>query len=98
MENIEPLEGAIETIIAQLDEQTAERIKNATDDDLCLMHFGLGMAIRNNLGLWTESPLHDFFTARGVTDADDMSDAVIRALRARLQGKDPLEAIGEIQP
>jgi hypothetical protein len=54
-EAIHPLAAAIETIIAQLDEPTAERIKNATDDDITLMHFGLGMAIRNSLGLWAES-------------------------------------------
>ena len=92
-ETVDPLAAAVETIVVQLDEPTAEKIKNATDDDLGLMHFGLGMAIRNSLGLWGESPLRDFFTARGVTDADDMSDAVILALRARLQGKDPLAAI-----
>jgi len=92
-ETVDPLAAAIETIISQLDEQTAERIKNASDDDISLMHFGLGMAIRNSLGLWAESPLHDFFTAKGVRDADDMSHAVILALRAHLQGKDPLAAV-----
>jgi hypothetical protein len=57
---------------------------------------GLGMWLRNNLGLWWDCPLTRYFNARGVEHADNMSGAILDAYWRHLQGAqyDP-EAIVE---
>ena len=81
-----PLEAAVECVIAQLSEEHAARIKAAAPEEIALMHFGLGQWIRNNFGLWGDSPLRDFLAAKGIADEDEMSVEVIRAVQARLRG------------
>jgi hypothetical protein len=62
-------------------------IRNATKDDLSLEHFGLGLWMRNNWGLWGRSRLAEWFNARGVTDPDEMSSAILRSFRRHLRGE-----------
>lgn len=81
-----PLDAAVECVIAQLSEENATFIKDATAGDIASMHFGLGQWIRNSFGLWGGSPLRDFLAARGISDEDEMSAEVIRAVQARLRG------------
>ena len=81
-----PLEAAVECVIAQLSEEDASFIKHAEPDDIASMHFGLGQSIRNNFGLWGDSPLREFLAAKGIAHEDDMSVEVIRAVQARLRG------------
>jgi hypothetical protein len=50
-------------------------------------HFGLGMWMRNNWGLWQEGPLHRAMAARGLTHPDDMSSAILDGFVARLREK-----------
>ena len=88
-----PLEAAVECIIAQLSEEDGASLKNATADDMIMMHFGLGMWIRNNLGLREGSPLRNFLADRGISHEDDMSGGVIRAVRARLRGENCVDAL-----
>ena len=53
-------------------------------------HWGLGLAIRNVLGLWREdAPLTRWFTARGFAQSDDMASEVLRAYWRRLRGLEP---------
>lgn len=40
-------------------------------------HFGLGMWMRNNWGLWGGSRLQKYFTDRGTAHPDDMSSVVL---------------------
>ena len=53
-------------------------------------HWGLGLAIRNVLGLWREdAPLTRWFTERGFVQGDDMASEVLRAYWRRLRGLEP---------
>jgi len=62
-------------------------IRNATEDDLSLEHFGLGLWMRDNWGLWGRSRLAEWFNARGITDPDEMSSAILRSFRRHLRGE-----------
>ena len=41
------------------------------------LHFGFGMWIRNNWGLWRNSKLKHYFLERGITHPDDMSSIIL---------------------
>ncbi len=52
------------------------------------MHFGLGMWMRNNWGLWQgTSNLYHFFIKKGIWHADDMSGIILRSYYRHLTGK-----------
>ena len=63
---------------------TLYALKNVTEDDLCLFHFGLGTWLRNDL-LVPEAALFQFFVKNGITHADDMSGIIIRELWKHLR-------------
>ncbi|HEX8284610.1 MAG TPA: DUF6794 domain-containing protein [Pyrinomonadaceae bacterium] len=44
---------------------------------MILYHFGLGMWMRNNWGLWGGSRLQKYFTDRGVKDPEEMSSVIL---------------------
>ncbi len=50
-------------------------------------HFGLGMWLRNNWGLWSGSRLQKYFTDRKVSHPDDMSGVILEYYYDWLQGK-----------
>lgn len=51
-------------------------------------HFGVGMSIRNDWGLWfNESALGKWFQSHGIMHGDDRSGTIFDALRARLRGE-----------
>lgn len=53
-------------------------------------HWGLGIAIRNVLGLWRDdSALAGWFSERGLSRTDDMSSEILRAYWRRLRGLAP---------
>ena len=53
-------------------------------------HWGLGLAIRNVLGLWREeAPLTQWFVERGFVQGDDMASVILRAYWRRLHGLAP---------
>jgi len=52
------------------------------------MHFGLGMWVRNQWGLWDEdAPLNQDMQRLGFTHADDMSAVIFDGYSARLRGE-----------
>jgi len=60
-------------------------------------HFGLGMWVRNNLGLWDkESPLAKYFCSIGIGHPDDMwgilSDCIVRKFR-----NEPFDLEGQVK-
>lgn len=66
---------------------TKQYLRNLDETDLDREHWGLGLAIRNVLGLWREdAPLTQWFTARGFAHGDEMAIEVLRAYWRRLQG------------
>jgi len=46
-------------------------------DEMIQYHFGLGMWMRNNWGLWGGSRLQKYFTDKGMTHPDDMSSVIL---------------------
>ena len=66
---------------------TKQYLRGLDESDLDREHWGLGLAIRNVLGLWREdAPLTQWFAARGFAQSDDMSIEVLRAYWRRLHG------------
>lgn len=62
-------------------------MRSAPEDHLALYHFGLGMWLRNNWGLWTSSPLAVWFNERGIHHPDDMSGIILTSYWRHLNGK-----------
>lgn len=55
-----------------------ETIKNLkSKDELSLYHFGLGMWLRNNWGLWGGSRLQQYFFKKGIDHPDNMSGVIL---------------------
>lgn len=55
-----------------------EAIKNLkSKDELNLYHFGLGMWLRNNWGLWGGSRLQQYFFKKGIDHPDNMSGIIL---------------------
>ena len=54
-----------------------------TEDELAVLHIGLGQWVRHHLGLWGDNPA--LLEATGEAHADDASGVVIRAFWLTLQ-------------
>lgn len=87
---LQTLDEAIEYLLAALPEKDLERIASMEKGEfLAEAHFGLGMWIRNNLGLWAGGPLaKDLEENHMCFMADDMSHVILKALWERLQNLD----------
>jgi hypothetical protein len=59
----------------------------AAPDGSIEAHFGLGMWIRNNWGLWQQGPLYHSMTDFGLEHPDDMSGAILEGFAARERGE-----------
>lgn len=78
---------ALDTVIPAA---TKQYLRALDEIGLDREHWGLGLAIRNVLGLWRDdAPLTRWFTARGFVHGDDMASEVLRAYWRRLHGLDP---------
>jgi len=81
----ENLEEAIAELKAMLHPTYLEEIRQTPLDEFAgTAHFGLGMWLRNNWGLWGNSPLA---RSLGEFDADGRSDRILRAFWRSLQGE-----------
>ena len=74
----------IEDCCVQLDkilsEKDKEYIKGLLKEDILKhLHFGLGMWIRNNWGLWGGSRLQQYFFDKKIDHPDGMSGEILRA-------------------
>jgi len=66
---------------------TKQYLHSLAESDLDREHWGLGLAIRSELGLWREdAPLTQWFVARGFDKGEEMSIALVRAYWRRLHG------------
>ena len=59
------------------------------------LHFGFGMWMRNNWGLWRNSELKRYFLDRGVGHPDDMSGIILVSYHRHLNNK-PVDLEGQI--
>lgn len=60
------------------------------------LHFGLGLWMRNNWGLWAGQRLAKYFNNLGLFHPDDMSSLILTNFKLHLNGK-PLELEKQIQ-
>ena len=81
---------ALDSLDSLIPAATKQYLRSLDEQGLDREHWGLGLAIRNVLGLWREdAPLTRWFAGRGVTDGDQMAVVILRAYWRRLQGLEP---------
>jgi hypothetical protein len=79
----ETLESAITLILQYLNDKDLAFIET---EGAPAAHHGFGMALRNEWGLWHDSPLNQHFKARfGLGHADDMSDLILQGVDASVK-------------
>lgn len=77
----------VDYLIQSLDEKDLEDVRKMDEQDLSLLHFGLGQYVRELSGLWRgNKELLADCGSEGM-HADDASAVIIRALWWRLQTK-----------
>jgi len=80
---------ALDSLDSLIPTATKQYLYSLAESDLDREHWALGMAIRNVLELWREdSPLTQWFAARGFAQGDEMSIELLRAYWRRLHGLD----------
>ncbi len=88
---------AVNTLLSDLPIETKHQIRNSSEDGLINFHFGLGMGIRNEFGLWEkESKLLENckeLSGNPSIDVDIASEIIIKALWERLQKFPPPEIV-----
>lgn len=90
------LAEAIEALDKQLPSEEKEKWM-AMDgrEAVVLAHFGLGMWMRNNWGLWSGSELSAYFNSLGISHPDDMSGIILKAYWHHLNKK-PFDLESEV--
>lgn len=83
----ETVDAAVRLLRALVAEQGQIRIASLTRPELNDLHFGLGMWIRNNLGLWKDNLA--LVQACGAQSPGDASAVLIEAFWQHLQGLAP---------
>ena len=78
---------ALDSLDNLIPRATKQYLYGLAESDLDREHWALGLAIRNVLELWREdSPLAQWFAARGFAHVDEMSIELLRAYWRRLHG------------
>lgn len=71
-------------------DSTKSEVKKWTESDFTAKtHFGLGMWMRNNWGLWAGSRLSVYFNKLGINHPDDMSGMILTSYHRYLNNKKP---------
>ena len=81
------VEEAVRLLLGLVPQSEQARISALHDDDLINLHFGLGMWIRDNLGIWQGNAA--LLDATGESDADNASDVILRAFWLALRADLP---------
>lgn len=77
----ESLDDAVTVLYNFLTDEAKDQIRKKMPN----VHFGSGMQVRNNWGLWQGSVLAKWFNERGIFHADDMSGLIFTALEKRVR-------------
>lgn len=84
---------AVNRLLSDLPLDTKHQVVNSSEEGLMEFHFGLGMAIRNDYGLWTDGSqlLEDCkkYSGTAKVQVDDASGIIIKELWKRLQEYPP---------
>ncbi len=82
------LEDCFRELNKMLSASAIEEIRTCEESGLSIYHFGLGMWMRNNWGLWNqEARLTLYFDILGIQDADDVSSFILVSYWESLNGK-----------
>lgn len=79
----ETVDQAVGVLLGLLPDGAKAKIAAMSQDDLVALHLGLGMWIRNNLGLWSENSA--LLESAHSQNPDDASVVIIEALWRRLR-------------
>ncbi len=71
-------------------------IQGWPEDSIINLHFGLGMWMRNNWGLWKGSVLSKWFNGLGIFHPDDMSGIILTSYWRYLHHQ-PIELEGQVK-
>jgi hypothetical protein len=83
------LQEAVEQLKILHHDSTKQKIRAMTEDEFIgRAHFGLGMWMRNNWGLWKGKELAGYFNSIGIYHADDMSGIILTSYYRELHGQD----------
>ena len=87
---------AIAELHRMLPAEFVKTMREGTEDDMIIHHFGLGMWLRNNWGLWRGSILQTYFAGLGLDHPDDMSGVILDSFWRSLNGK-PLDLEAQVE-
>jgi hypothetical protein len=87
------LKGAVRELDRMLPQNMKDKLKLSSERGLLEYHFGLGMWLRNNWGLWHESSLAKYFSKAGVKQPDDMSGMIIDCYWRHLNGNEAYDEV-----
>lgn len=74
---------------SKLSDSTIQEFKAMPENEaVSSSHFGLGMWIRNNWGLWKSSELSEYFNELGLKHPDDISSVILTSYHRTLNNKD----------
>lgn len=78
------LNEAYKLLDESLSDEDIAYIKDCTDEDLVMMHFSLGLWIRNNWVYLSSNKIAQEFITRGINHPDDISGLIIKGYRLYL--------------
>ena len=80
------LEQSIDFVLSELSDEDKIAIAELDEDDIAMLHFGLGLWIRNVLKLWIDNPeLCKAITGNADAHPDDVSSEILIAVRNKLR-------------
>lgn len=75
-------------LLAEMPKEEIEQIKGMTNmSEMIVYHFGAGMGMRNEWGLWAGSPLYWHLWRKGLRHPDDMSGYILDTLWCRVHSQ-----------
>ena len=83
----ETVDQAVGVLLGLLPDGEKAKIAAMSQDDLVALHLGMGMWIRNNLGLWSENSA--LLQSARAQNPDDASVVIIEDLWQRLREETP---------
>lgn len=81
------LDDCFKELKKRLSPELIEEMKTGTENDMNKYHHGLGMWMRNNWGLWSNSRLKKYFNDLGIRHPDDMSGIILTSFWRYLNDK-----------
>lgn len=83
------LNDAVSFLECKWSDKDKTEFKNKSENDaVSELHFGTGMSIRNNWGLWKgKNKLSKFFKSKGIFHPDDISSIILTSFHRHLNNK-----------